>query len=116
MCVNINDPQVLDSQVIETDEMMEVLGLATKAGIRLAIQRGTIPDPMDNNGRQGANRWTVGMLREWNIFLGKRQLEISKQRLLYKEKMQIVPPAPQKVPDTKDGILGAMAELGISSI
>ena len=32
---------------------------------------------MDSNGLKGTPRWTVGMLRKWNVFIGEKALEAS---------------------------------------
>lgn len=76
MAIDINDPAVLDSQIVEIEDMKAMLS-CSRQGVTRAIHNFKIPQPMDSNGLKGTPRWTVGMLRKWNVFIGEKALEAS---------------------------------------
>ena len=82
MAVNINDPAVLDSYVIETPEMIELLNVDDVNGVRRAVLNHKIPKAMDRFGTNRCQRWTVGQIRQWNAFRATIALEESKMRFL----------------------------------
>lgn len=115
MCVNINDPNVLDSQVIELPEMCEIIGVRRNA-LRNAIERFRIPEPMDAQGTNGAMRWTVGMLRQWHLFLGEEQLEKSKakfRKFTHDEGIEERRPMPRV---NRSALIERAAQMGIDHI
>ena len=114
MPVDINDPQVLDSQVIDSNEMLLLLDVETKSAISRAVETFRIPDPMDYCGKQGTARWTVGQLREWNIWKGRKRLESTKQR--YESLVKVEMPSNRKATLSRSNLLAEAAKLGIESI
>lgn len=84
--VNIHDPKVLDCQIIETPEMMRLLKVDELDSVRRAVLNGKIPAAMDRLGTNRCQRWTVGMLREWTNFRAANSIEISKRRLIARQK------------------------------
>lgn len=114
MPVDINDPRVLDSQVIDSNEMLYLLDVETKSAISRAVETFRIPEPMDYCGKQGTARWTVGQLREWDIWKGRKRLELTMRR--FEEAVKMEEPVKRKVALSRSAILAEAAELGIETI
>ena len=114
MPVDVNDPKVLDSQIIDSNEMMLILEVETKSGVSRAVETFRIPDPMDYCGKQGTARWTVGQLREWNVWKGRQRLESTKQR--YESLVKSEMPSNRKATLSRSNLLAEAETLGIESI
>lgn len=80
--VNIEDPNVLDCQIIETPEMMRILKVDDLDAVRRAVLNYKIPEAMDRLGTNRSQRWTVGMLRDWTNFKAAQSIEKSKTRFV----------------------------------
>lgn len=61
----------------------------SETSLRNAVDSGFIPPSMDYGGRNGAGRWTVGMIRKWFMLKGEKAVDDALRRLNYVSKMSV---------------------------
>ena len=60
----------------------------SETSLRNAVDSGFIPPSMDYGGRNGAGRWTVGMIRKWFMLKGEKAVDDALRRLdVYKRQV-----------------------------
>lgn len=73
----IDDPKVPDYVIITRSQLMKELCYNSRSSMDRAISHGHVPRPMDSGGPRGESRWTVGMIRKWNLEKGLKSLQES---------------------------------------
>lgn len=73
----IDDPSVPDYVIVTRSQLMKELSYKSRSTMDRAISHGHLPRPMDSGGPRGESRWTVGMIRQWNLEKGLRSLKES---------------------------------------
>lgn len=89
MKIDIFDTTVPDYSILDKKSLMESLGYESETSLRNAVDSGFIPPSMDYGGRNGAGRWTVGMIRKWFMLKGEKAVDDALCRLNYVSKMSV---------------------------
>lgn len=89
MKIDIFDTTVPDYSILDKKSLMESLGYESETSLRNAVDSGFIPPSMDYGGRNGAGRWTVGMIRKWFMLKGEKAVDDALRRLNYVSKMSV---------------------------
>lgn len=89
MKIDIFDTTVPDYSILDKKSLMESLGYESETSLRNAVDSGFIPPSMDYGGRNGAGRWTVGMIRKWFTLKGEKAVLDALRHLNYVSKKSI---------------------------
>lgn len=72
MKIDIFGTTVPDCSMLDKKSLMESLGYESETSLRNAVDSGFIPPSTDCGGRNGAGRWTVGMIRKRFTLKGEK--------------------------------------------
>lgn len=79
MCIDIYDTNVPDYRIIESPEVMEIFSIRQRGDVSQAVSTFKLPLPLDYCGFNGSARWSVGQIRQWIMWKGSVQNELTKQ-------------------------------------
>ena len=82
MCIDIYDTTVPDYRIIESAEIMQIFCLRKRGEVSEAVSAFKLPMPLDYCGFNGSARWSVGQIRQWIMWKGSVQNELSKQNFV----------------------------------